>query len=53
MRKRKLASPEYEQGSLLERIAQLELQVRQLQLERYILAQAGDLIINWTKASTP
>jgi transposase InsO family protein len=44
MRKRKLASPEDEHAALLERIAQLEQQVRQLQLERDILTQAGDLI---------
>nr|WP_315591682.1 IS3 family transposase [uncultured Cupriavidus sp.] len=44
MRKRKLASPEDEHAALLERIAQLEQQVRQLQLERDVLAQAGDLI---------
>jgi len=44
MRKRKLVPPEDEHAALLERVAQLEQQVRQLQLERDVLAQAGDLI---------
>ncbi|MFS8981610.1 IS3 family transposase [Cupriavidus necator] len=44
MRKRKLVSPGDEHAAQLERIAQLEQQVRQLQLERDILARAGDLI---------
>ncbi len=44
MRKRKLVSPEDEHVAQLERIAQLEQQVRQLQLERDILARAGDLL---------
>ncbi len=51
MRKRKLVSPEDEHAAQLERIAQLEQQVRQLQLERDILARAGDLIKD--QASTP